>query len=249
MIAPESRGRPCSRARAQSPGRHREHLSHGRVELAHALKARGERHACDLHRRRLEQDPRRLRALGARQLERPRTHAGDELAMHMALAVAEPASQSAHTVAIDHAVGDQAHRPTHEVAPPVPLRRPWRRVRATALARSEPGALGGRGSRVEAHVLTLWRARRAARAAVDAGRGDAAEDPAVEARVTGLDRLPAAVGIEQHGPQPCTCARADLAEIGRGHCPRPEPCLLRASNPHSAQCAVGSLGRAPAQLV
>ena len=121
---------------------------------------------------------------------------GHELAVHVALGVAEPRGETADALAIDDAVGDQAHRAPDEVGAQVPLGRARRRVRAAALAGAKAGRLRGRGGREEAHVLAFGRARRAARAAVDPGRLHAAEDPAVKARIARLDRLPETLGVE-----------------------------------------------------
>ena len=61
----------------------------------------------------------------------------------------------------------------------------------------KPASCGGGGRGEEAAVLELRRARRADRPAVDAGRGDADEEAAVEAGVAGLEGAVAGSAIEQ----------------------------------------------------
>src|SRR4029077_10743445 len=63
-----------------------------------------------------------------------------------------------------------------------------RGVRTAALAGPEARSLRAGGAAVEAHVGPLRRDGRTARPAIDAGRGDAQVDPAVEAVVAALDR-------------------------------------------------------------
>jgi hypothetical protein len=187
---------PC--AGADLAWRRREDLADRGVELAHALKARGERDLDDRDAGCLEQDPRGLRALRTGERERPGTDDGDELAVDVTLAVAEAAGETDHALAVDDAVGDQPHRASDEIRAAVPLGRAGGRVRATALARAKPRRLGRGGGREEAHVLALGRTRRAARTAVDPGRLDPAEHPSVEPRILGLDGLPEALGVKHH---------------------------------------------------
>ena len=185
--------------RAQRARRLGEDLADRGIELADALKAGRERDAADRHVGGLEQDARRLRALGAGEREGAHADAPDQLSVDVALGVAKPASQAADALPIDDAVGDQSHRPADEVGTTVPLGRAGAGVRPTALAGPEPGCLSRGGGRVEADVLAFRSARRAARAAVDPGGADTAEEPAVEARVTGGGRLPTTLGVENHG--------------------------------------------------
>ncbi len=159
-----------ARACAQLAGRQREHLLDRRVELAHAVKARRERHLDDRQLRRLDQDARRLRALGAGERERAGADDRDELAVHVTLGVAEPAREADDALAVDQAVGDQPHRAPDEIRAQIPLGRARRRVRAAALASAKANRLRGGGGHEQAHVLAFGRARRTARAAVDAGR-------------------------------------------------------------------------------
>ena len=123
--------------------------------------------------------------------------------------------QAGHAVAVHHAVGDQPHRAAHQVGAPIPFGRARRGVRAAALARPEAGRLGRRRRRVEAHVLALRRAGRAARPAVDAGRGDAREHPAVEARVASPPPHARNGPMRRSRPHHPTAAAARLAQIGR----------------------------------
>ena len=136
-----------ARSHAQRARRHREHLPDRRVELTHALKARREGHVGDRQRGRLEQDASGLRALGASEGERTRAHDGHELAVHVTLGVAEAAGETAHALAIHHAVGDQTHRAPDQVRAQIPLRRSRRRVRTAALARPKAGGLSRRRGR------------------------------------------------------------------------------------------------------
>lgn len=62
----------------------------------------------------------------------------------------------------------------------------------------EPGRLGRRSVRVEAHVAPPRKPGRAARSAVDAGGGHRHHEPALEAAVSGSQRIPAAIRIERH---------------------------------------------------
>jgi hypothetical protein len=60
--------------------------------------------------------------------------------VHLTRGVAEAVGQRGHAPAVDDAVGDQPHRPRHEVLPQDPLRRAGRDVRPAALAGAEAGA-------------------------------------------------------------------------------------------------------------
>ena len=72
------------------------------------------------------------------------------------------------------------------------------RARAGSAGRAGSRRLGAGGVAEEAAVAPQRRAHPAHRPAVDAGRGDADEQPAVEARVVGLERQVGGVGIEGH---------------------------------------------------
>jgi hypothetical protein len=194
LLAPVS-----TRSRTQLAGRQCEHLLDRGVELAHALKAGGERHAGDRHGGGLEQDARGLRALGAGERERTGAHDGDELAVHVALGVAEPACEATDALAVDQAVSDQSHRASDEVRAEIPLGRARRCIRTAALTRAKAGGLRGRGGCEHPHVLAFGRARRTAGAAVDPGGLHTAEQPSVEARIGRLDGLPDVVRVEVHG--------------------------------------------------
>ena len=199
--------RPCAvprRPRPQPARRVGEGLAHGVVALAHAGEAGGEGDVGDGEVGRLEQDARRLAALGPGQGERAGAHLGGDEAVELAGAVAEPAGQALDALAVDDAVADQPHGAGHDVGPDVPLGRARRGVGPAAQAGPEAGLLGGRRGGVEAHVLALGRAGRAAGAAVDPGRGDGAEELAVEAGVLALRRLVAAVRVLDHGCQRAT---------------------------------------------
>ncbi len=195
------RGGPVAAAGAPAQLRRGEDedLPHGLVEPADAGKAGGEG---DLGHRQLaglDQQPGGLRALCAGQCERAGAEFGQELALDLSGAVAEPGGQAGDALAVHHAVGDQPHGPGDEVGALVPLRGAGAGVRAAALAGAEPGLLGGE-ARVERHVLDLGRHHRAARAAVDAGGEHGGEEPAVEAGVLGLDGSHAPVEVRVHAP-------------------------------------------------
>ena len=59
--------------------------------------------------------------LGARERERSCAHFGDKQPVEVPLAVAEPARQAGHAVAVHDAVCDEAHRTTNDVGTTVPL--------------------------------------------------------------------------------------------------------------------------------
>ena len=85
----------------------------------------------------------------------PGAELGEQLSLELPGAVAEACGQAGHAIAVDDAVGDQAHRPGHDVGAHVPLGRARAGVGPAALARPEPGLLGGGGGGIEAHVLRL----------------------------------------------------------------------------------------------
>ena len=173
---------------------------------------------------RLDQHPRGLRPLGAGQRDRTGADLGDELAVQVPLAVAEPAGEPGDALAVDDAVGDQPHRATDEVGPLVPLRRPGRRVGPAPLAGPEPGRLGGRGGR-----------RRTARSRASASApGSSAgsrsrcvvhrgEEPPVEPGVAALHRPVALFRIFEHGRSVTGASRLRLADIGQVSDAPPDP--------------------------
>ena len=202
----------------------REDLADGVVALADAAEAGGEGDVGHREVGRLDQQPGRLRPLGAGQGQRPRSHLGHQQPVELALAVAEAGRQPAHPVAVDGAVGDQPHGPGHHVGSGVPLGRAGAGVGPAAHAGPEPGLLGGGGTRVEADVGRLRGRGRAARAAVDPGGGDGGDEPAVEAGVPALDGPVAAVEVLQHADPWCQPrGRSCLAGIGHGGRGAPGP--------------------------
>ena len=183
------------------------------VELTHAGEPGRE---CNVGHRelgRLDQQPGRLGPLGARQGERPGPQLGHEDPLELAVAVVEPRRQPAHAVAVDDAVGDEPHGPRHHVGALVPLGRPGAGVGAAAHAGAEPRRLRGRRGRVEAHVGPLRGHGGAARPAVDAGRRDGGEEPAVEASVLGRRRPVTEVEV-LHGRHVRTRRPTCLADFG-----------------------------------
>ena len=192
--------RPCG-ARPQPGGRVGKDLAHRVVALAHAGEPGGEGDVCHREVGRLQQDARRLAALRPGECERPRTDLSGDEPVQLARAVGEASRQSLDALAVHDAVADEAHRACHDVGVDVPLRRTGGGVGAAAQAGAEAGLLGGRGRRVEADVLTLGRACRAAGPAVDPRRGDGAEEPSVEAGIPAQRGLVAAVRVLDHGGQ------------------------------------------------
>ena len=121
---PRHTPRPTPGGRAR-PERHRgdsEDLLDRFVELPHAREAGREGDLCGTEPCRLEQDPRRLSALGPGERQRTRPYLGDQQPVEMSLAVSEPAGQSRHAVPVDDAVGDEAHRAPDRVGAAVPFR-------------------------------------------------------------------------------------------------------------------------------
>ncbi len=90
------------------------------VEGANAGEARPESGLRHRQRRGLDQQPRRLSALGAGDRQRTGTELGTQVALHLSGAVAQAARQFADAAAINHSVGDQSHGASHEIG----LRKP-----------------------------------------------------------------------------------------------------------------------------
>ena len=179
-------------------------LLEGLVEPADAAEARGER---DLGHRQpgvVDQLLGEQHATGLGHGDRRGAEMLLEQAAELASADAQALGQrvDAGLVAVERALGDERKAARHRVRGAAPGAEIRRRLRPAAQAGAEASLLrrGGRGK--EAAVLELGRACRADRAAVDPGRGDADEQAAVEARVTGLERPVAGLGIELfHGPR------------------------------------------------
>ena len=175
-----------------------EDLAHCLVALADAGESGRERDVRHGKLRRLEQQARRLAALGSGESERTGAHFGGEEPVQLSRAVAEPAGQSLDTLEVDDSVADETHRPRHGVRTQVPLGRPGGGIGPAAQAGPEPRLLGRGRGRVEAHVLPLGRPGGATRPAIDAGRRDRAKEPTVEAGVLALCRLVAALRVFEH---------------------------------------------------
>src|SRR5207302_3447158 len=133
----------------------REDVPNRVIELPDALEAGGERDVGERKVRRFDQRSGGLRPLRARDRERTGAQLTEQQPVQVAFADGEPLSESGNTFAIDDTVGDQAHRPTDEVAADIPLGRPGRRIWPAALAGAEAGELRRRGGRIEADVLPL----------------------------------------------------------------------------------------------
>jgi len=209
------RGPRAAAAAPQLAGGPREDRADGVVELAQAREAGAEGDLRDRQVRRLEQDPRRLRALRPRERERTRAHLRRQHAVQRSLRVGHAPGEAGHALAVYDAVEDQAHRARGDVGAPEPLGRAGSGVRAAAQAGAKAGLLGRRGGRVKAHVLALGRDRGAARPAVDAGRGDRREEPAVEARVAAAQGAVGGLEVDDHGPHPRKPRRPSRAGFGR----------------------------------
>src|SRR6185312_271105 len=190
-------GRPAP-GPAQLGRGHGEHGPDRVVELADAGEPGRDRHVGDPQAGGLQQQPRGLRALGPGHGHRAGADLGDQLPVQVPLAVAEPVGQAGHALPVDHAVADQPHRPAHQVGPQVPLGRARRGVGSASFAGAEAGPLGGRRAGEEPDVLPARRHRRAARPAVDPGRGHGGDEPAVEPIVPALHGPEAGVVVSQH---------------------------------------------------
>src|SRR5207253_1854110 len=167
------------------------------VELPDALEAGGERDSRERQLGRLDQHARGLRPLGAGNRKRTGAELTEQQPVEMALTDGEPARQSGDAVAIDGPIRNQPHRAADEVAAHVPFRGTRRSVRAAALAGTIAGELRRSRRGVERHVLALGpHRRRAARPAVDAGRPDGGDEPAVEARVAAFDGSVATLEVQ-----------------------------------------------------
>ena len=112
--------------------------------------------------------------------------------------VTDPARQARDPVAVDDAVGDQAHRPGSDVRPVTPLWIAGAGVGAAAQAGPEAGELCGGGGGEEPYVGRLGSQRRAGGSAVDSGRRDAGDKAAVEPVVPAAHCPVAQVEVEGH---------------------------------------------------
>ena len=108
---------------AQLAGRGGEHLADRVVELAHAAEPGGEGDGGERHRRRLDQDAGGAGALGAGDGDRSGAELVEHEPVEVALAVVEVAGEAGDAVAVDDAVGDEAHRPGDDVTAAVPVGR------------------------------------------------------------------------------------------------------------------------------
>lgn len=107
---------------AQGARGQREDLADGVVEGAHGGEAGRERDVRHGQFGRLYEEPGGPGALGAGQRQGPGADFGEELAFHLAAAVAEAGGEAGHAVAVDDAVGDQPHGAGDQVGALVPLR-------------------------------------------------------------------------------------------------------------------------------
>ena len=110
---PPASSRP-NRVRARCAQRGRReiaHRPHGVVELADAGEAGGERDVAERQLGRLDEHPRGLRALRPGQRQRVGPDLGLQQPLELAGGVADAGRQPGDALAVDRAVGDQAHRP------------------------------------------------------------------------------------------------------------------------------------------
>ena len=113
---------PVARGPAQVGRCRCEHRPHGVVELADAGEPGGERGGGDRQVGGLEQQPCRVGALCPGERERAGSDLLGEHAVEVPLAVVHPLGETTDALAVDHAVGDEAHGPADDVGPHVPLR-------------------------------------------------------------------------------------------------------------------------------
>ena len=114
------------------------------------------------------------------------------------LADAEPVGQGVDVAVVERAGLDQDERAGDGVRRAAPGAEVRRGLRPAAQAGAKARLLRRRGGGIEGHVLALGRARRADRAAVDAGGLHPDEQAPVEAGVAGFKGAVAGVVIEIH---------------------------------------------------
>ena len=176
-----------------------EHFANGVVELANAAESGGEGDVGHREIGRLDQDSSGLGTLRPGERERSGAELVGQQPVEVAAAVPEMLGQPRHALTVDEAVGDQAHRPSDEIAAQVPLGRAGRGVGATALAGPEAELLGSGGRAVELDVGALRGDRRAAGSAIDTGRSHGDVEPAVEPGVAALGRPVTPIRVEHEG--------------------------------------------------
>src|SRR3569623_476642 len=150
----------------------------------------------------------------------------------------------AHALAgvVERTLVDQpecAHDDRRRAAPRGAARR---RLGPAAQARAKARCLGRRGRGDVAHVRALRRARRADRPAVDAGRGHADEEPAVEPRVARQPRALAGPAIELHLLDATPAARRCWSESDLDRSSRAIRCGGRVRSVRAAQARLLCLG-------
>ncbi len=104
---------PAARTLAQLSRGEGEDLAHRVVERPDAGEARREGDIAHRQRAGLDQEPGGLGPLRPGHGERASSQLGEQLALDLADAVAEPGGEAGHAIAIDDPVGDQSHRPGH----------------------------------------------------------------------------------------------------------------------------------------
>ena len=227
---------PSQRARRAVVG-----LQERVVEAAQAAEARRERDLGHGQVGLVDQPLREVEAAGLRHGERRGADVGDEEAVEVARADAEPGGERVDRALVERALVDERERAPHDGRGAEPGRGAGRGLGPAAQARPEAGLARRRRGREVAHVRVAGTRRRAHRPAVDAGRGDADEETPVEA---GIARAAGAVergaGRERgrqglHDRQLTRRRSRRLAVFG--HVSRPLPPGAR--RPGSADRAVG----------
>ena len=153
------------------------------VEAAQAAEARRERDLGHGQVGLVDQPLREVEAAGLRHGERRGADVGDEQAVQVARADAEPGGERVDRSLVERALVDERERPPHDGRGAEPGRGAGRGLGPAAQARPEAGVARRRRGGEVAHVRVAGARRRAHRPAVDAGRGDADEEPPVEAGI------------------------------------------------------------------
>ncbi len=192
---------------------------HRVVERSNAGEPRSEGDVTHREGARFDENPCGLCPLGSCQGKRTGSNLRGELTLDLTDAVAEPARQTRHALTVNDTVADEAHRPRDQVRAYVPLRRARAGIRAATFTGPETRLLRGSRARVEAQVLQVGPSR-AARAAVDAGGHNSADEPTVETCVPGPYGALAGFGVIVHVHQHASWRRLALAKI-RHHRPSP----------------------------
>src|SRR5687768_11438467 len=121
-----------------------------------------------------------------------------EQSAHLSRAQAKPIRESVDAFFVERAIANQPQAARHGGRRTLPRRCAGRGVGAAAAARPEALGLSRGRTGVEPDVAAGRRSCRADRAAVNAGRGDAGEEPSVETGIAARERAVAGRGIKRH---------------------------------------------------